>query len=331
MDNFIKNYQEQTLQNINLVSCIQNDMKPLFGTLKNICTILDELDDKIEKLSMIQTKDYFSTLDKFYTNLNIVDICIKLISDKYNWNDFDLIIEPSAGNGNFLLKIPSDKKIGIDIEPEHNDIIKHDFLKYTPPNVQNILSIGNPPFGRVSSLAIKFFNHAAKWSNVIAFIIPKTFRKLSVHNKLNLNFHLILDKSIPDKPCSFTPKMGVKCCFQIWERKNILRTSVILPVSHKDWMFLKLGPNDKNNQPTPPDGADFAILAYGGKCGKIKTKNLHKLRPKSWHWIKSNIDKKILVDIFSKLNFSESENTARQNSMGKAELIQLYINYCNSI
>ena len=38
---------------------------------------------------------------------------------------------------------------------------------------------------------------------------------------------------------------------------------IILPVEHPDWEFLKLGAKDKNNQPTPPANADFAILAYG--------------------------------------------------------------------
>jgi hypothetical protein len=29
------------------------------------------------------------------------------------------------------------------------------------------------------------------------FIVPKTFRKISVQNKLNKNFHLIYDRTIP--------------------------------------------------------------------------------------------------------------------------------------
>ena len=37
-----------------------------------------------------------------------------------------------------------------------------------------------PPFGKVSSLAIRFFNKCAQFSDVIAFIIPRTFNKVSV-------------------------------------------------------------------------------------------------------------------------------------------------------
>lgn len=264
-------------------------------------------------------------LDKFYTIPSTVDKCISTVGSIYDWNQWDLIVEPSAGNGNFLIKIPFVDKIGIDIMPEHPDIIKLDFFDYLPDkNKRNILVIGNPPFGRVSSLAIKFFNHAAKWSNVIAFIIPRTFRRISVQNKLNKYFHLKLDEEIPLKPCSFNPPMMAKCCFQIWEKTTIERDIVKLQTTHKHWEFLSLGPNDDNGQPTPPNNPDFAIRAYGGKCGEIKNDSLEKLRPKSWHWIKCNIDKTTLIDRFNNLDYSNSLNTARQNSIGRGELIALY-------
>ena len=264
-------------------------------------------------------------MDKFYTNADVVQMCLKYFEKYYTWNEWDLILEPSAGNGNFYLNIPSNNKIGIDIEPEHDSIQKCDLFKWSPPKKNmNILTIGNPPFGRISSMAVKFFNKTAEYSQVIAFIIPKTFRKISIQNKLNLNFHLVADMDIPNKPCSFTPKMNAKCCFQIWVKLKTKREKIELPISHIDWEFLKFGPKDDNNQPTPPNGSDFALRAYGGKCGEIVTENLHTLRPKSWHWIKSNIDVDVLKNNFNRLNYENCHNTARQNSIGKAELIQLY-------
>ena len=268
-------------------------------------------------------------LDKFYTIPSCSKKCIDKICQLYDITKWDLIVEPSAGNGSFLTQIPSINKIGIDIEPEHPSIMKQDFFNYIPDNT-NILVIGNPPFGRVSSLAIKFFNHAAKWANVIAFIIPRTFRKLSVQNKLNDMFHLVYDEEIPNKPCCFSPPMMVKCCFQIWEKSEVKRQIIDLPTTHKDWEFLKLGPKDIHGQPTPPSNADFAMRAYGGNIGEIKTEDLHTLRPKSWHWFKSNIDKEILIYRFNQLDYSNSVNTARQNSMGRAELVALYLDFLNS-
>ena len=264
--------------------------------------------------------------DKFYTNPEIVWRCLNSIEKRYKWNEWDLVVEPSAGNGSFLLKIPTPNKIGIDILPEHKDIISQDFFTYTPPsNVKKIIVIGNPPFGKVSSLAIKFFNHASKWANVIAFIVPRTFRRISVQNKLNTYFHLTLDEEIPNEPCAFNPPMMAKCCFQIWEKKQNERPIIKLSTTHEDWEFLKLGFKDEKGQPTPPNGADFAIRAYGGKCGEIVDKKLETLRPKSWHWIKSNIDKNILMERFTSLDYSRSFDTSRQNSIGKGELVQLYV------
>ena len=270
-------------------------------------------------------------LDKFYTNIPVAKMCIDNINSLFPLSSFDVVIEPSAGNGSFINNINHFNKIGIDISPECDDIIEMDFFDYKPEDKsEKILVIGNPPFGRVSSLAVRFFNHAAKWSDTIAFIIPKTFRKISVQNRLNLNFHLISDIDIVDKPCSFNPPMNVKCCFQIWQKKDIPRNPIRLPETHEDWQFLKLGPKDDNNQPTPPTNADFAIRAYGGQCGIIQMDELELLRPKSWHWIKSNIQISTLIERFESLDYTNSLNTARQNSIGKKELILLYSTWIDS-
>jgi hypothetical protein len=265
-------------------------------------------------------------MDKFYTIPDIAEKCLASVGSLYKWSDWGLVIEPSAGNGSFLTRIPTEKRIGMDILPEHKDIITQDFLTYAPPSdINKILVIGNPPFGRVSSLAIKFFNHAAIWADVIAFILPRTFRRVSVQNKLNRNFHLVWDEEVPMEPCSFHPPMMAKCCFQIWERREaVLRSMVELFTTHEDWDFLGFGPKDANGQPTPPLGADFAIRAYGGKCGEMVDVGLETLRPKSWHWIKAKINKQILMERFAALDYTISLDTARQNSIGRGELVKLY-------
>lgn len=264
-------------------------------------------------------------MDKFYTLPEVSKRCLDHVSARYDWSEWGLIVEPSAGNGSFLLQIPTNNKVGMDISPEHPDIVEQDFLTYTPKETTNILVVGNPPFGRVSSLAIKFFNHAASWSNVIAFVVPRTFRRVSVQNRLNDQFHLVFDEEIPTTPCSFSPPMMAKCCFQIWEKRQTKRPVHTLETAHKDWTFLGFGPKDERGQPTPPTGADFAIRAYGGRCGQVVTEHLETLRPKSWHWIRAH--KSDLVDRFKSLEhvvFETSQNTARQNSIGRGELIEVY-------
>lgn len=259
-------------------------------------------------------------IDKFYTSIPIVHECIyKFNKHVYDINDFDLVIEPSAGSGNFLLNIEHNNKIGLDIEPEHESIIKKDFFEYYPDKdlYNNILTIGNPPFGRVCSLAIKFFNHAAKFSKVIAFIIPRSFRKVSIQNKLDINFKLIYDMDISNKTHTFNPPINVKCCFQIWIITNKKRLIKKSEVKHNDWVFLNYNKDDLLL-------SDFAIRAYGGNCGEIVEEKFDTLNCKGWHFIKSNINIDKLKLNFAQLDFKNSKNTARQNSLGKAELVDLY-------
>jgi hypothetical protein len=153
-----------------------------------------------------------------------------------------------------------------------------DYFDYEPDSNLKYLIIGNPPFGKCCSLAIYFFNKSAEFADIIAFILPRTFKRVSVQNRLNLNFHLVYSKDLPLKPC-FEPKMSAKCCFQIWKRQINKRKKVVYDKTHSDFNFIKLGLKDKNNQPTPPKPADFVIKAYGANCGQI----VGSLRPKSWH------------------------------------------------
>lgn len=267
-------------------------------------------------------------LDKFYTKPEVAKQCIEDV-----WKireDWGLVVEPSAGNGSFYNRIPATSKIGLDISPEATDIIEQDFFTFIPVTNQDILVIGNPPFGKNSSLAIRFFNHASQWAEMIAFIVPRTFRKISLQNRLDLNFHLIHERELSTKPCCFEPPMMVKCCFQIWQRNAIPRRILVQPTTHPDWIFLPYGPKDGRGQPTPPQGAEFALRAYGGRCGEICETHLQDLRPKSWHWIKACIDKNLLINRFQQLDYSSGTHTARQNSIGRAELVSLYVSLLDS-
>ena len=123
-------------------------------------------------------------LDKFYTKSSIAKLCLSQL----DLSQYDFILEPSAGNGSFSHLIPN--CYAIDIEPESEDIIKQDFFLYEPENKNKILVIGNPPFGQQSNLALRFFNHAAEFADTIAFILPKSFKKISLQNQLDNYIHL---------------------------------------------------------------------------------------------------------------------------------------------
>lgn len=119
-----------------------------------------------------------SEKDQFFTNHDSARYCynkaLEVIAslgddpEKYN------IIEPSAGDGAFYNLFPTDRRIGVDIEPKCDGVIESDYLEWTPDNNNNIV-IGNPPFGLRGNLALKFINHSAKFSDYVCFVLPQLF------------------------------------------------------------------------------------------------------------------------------------------------------------
>lgn len=100
-------------------------------------------------------------LDKFYTKSSVAELCVSAFIANITIREQDLIVEPSAGNGSFIqpLKRIKCEKIFIDIAPDNNQIGSLNFLDWTPPSVSGkIHVVGNPPFGRQSSMCHKFLD-----------------------------------------------------------------------------------------------------------------------------------------------------------------------------
>ena len=172
-------------------------------------------------------------IDKYYTKDIIVEKCIDLIKNNIIISKDDLIIEPSSGNGAFihLIKTISNNYKFYDLEPENDEIIQQDYLEFDYKNLQKeykkIHIVGNPPFGRQSSLAIKFIKKSCEFCDSISFILPKSFKKESMKSKFPLNFHLVCEWDIPDN--SFlvnNVEYTVPCVFQLWEKKTECRIKI---------------------------------------------------------------------------------------------------------
>ena len=73
-------------------------------------------------------------LDKFYTKKEICKYLIQKLNKELNLQKFDLIIEPSAGNGSFLNFLPLEKTQAYDLLPEADNIIQQDWLTFSIPN-----------------------------------------------------------------------------------------------------------------------------------------------------------------------------------------------------
>lgn len=264
-------------------------------------------------------------LDQFFTNPVIAQQCSSMI----DIDGYDLCIEPSAGKGAFFRCLNPHKRIGLEIDEylckQNEELSCGSWFDY---NMEpgNTLVIGNPPFGTQNSIAIQFFNHAAKFARTIAFIVPRTWKRDQVQNQLCPWFHLSETVDLHEEMgggriFQGTDKTNVKCCFQVWDRMESKREKVKGNLEHKDWVFLKYEERDTGLH--PPANADFVVLAYGNRPGTVD-ESLHRWRPKSVHFIKSNIGIEELKARFNALDFSQASDSARQSSMGKQLLVKLY-------
>ena len=124
----------------------------------------------------------------------------------------------------FLIYFLNLNTLSYDIDPKKDYIKKQDFLKLNTNLLEKnkVLTIGNPPFGRQSSLAKKFIKKCSTFSEVIAFILPRSFKKESMHNQFPLSFHKILEIDIPKDSFTIDEKThDVPCVFQVWKKKNL--------------------------------------------------------------------------------------------------------------
>jgi len=297
---------------------------------------------KIKKLIILSKEEFEKTkekekekaiqLDQFFTKKEVALECLNILFETLGNTDEKIFIEPSAGNGSFYKFLKEKLVIGIEIDPymcKNTKYINKDFLSLKPENIisdfkekkKNIIIVGNPPFGKNSSKAINFFNHSTSFGDTIAMILPSTFKKVSIINKLDDNFSLI--KSVDLSPNSFTflnDSYSVNCVFQIWKREKNKRKKIILPMKHKDFKFLKF------EEITSEDTDIITIQRVGARAGQIMSKESNK-NSKNYYYIKPLVPG--VLEKFKLLNLEKREeklNTTSYPSLAKTELVELYSN-----
>lgn len=266
-------------------------------------------------MEMKQTKGLKrDVIDKFYTKKEIVDHIIELFKEYVAPNNDDLIIEPSAGNGAFINAIKSLKcnYRFYDLEPEHEEIIKQDYLLYntnTTNTNQKIHILGNPPFGRQSSLAIKFIKKSCEFCDTISFILPKSFKKDSLKKTFPSNFHLLFEIDLPKNSFLVNNKEeDVPCLFQIWIKKTYAR-DVTEKLEPHNFVFVK-----------KTDNPHISFRRVGVNAGSIDV-NCNNKSAQSHYFIRftnaNDLEKNI--ELLKSIVY-DSNNTVGPKSIGKQEL-----------
>ena len=257
-----------------------------------------------------------NTIDKYYTKDNVVELCLNYVKKYIEINSDDLIIEPSAGNGSFISGIKSitNNFKFYDLEPDNEEIIKQDYLEYDYVSARETYSkihiIGNPPFGRQSSLAIKFIKKSCEFCTSVSFILPKSFKKDSLKKAFPLIFHLICEIDLPDKAFIVDGlEHNVPCIFQIWEKKSINRVvnEKLQPIN---FIFV-----EKTENP------DISFRRVGVNAGTIDEK-IDEKSIQSHYFIKFTNGKTLTTNISNLSSICyEFNNTVGPKSISKQELI----------
>lgn len=203
--------------------------------------------------------------EQYYTPPETAEHCFNVMLGKVS-DDERMWLEPAGGTGSFIDAmvnggIPPEKIVSYDIEPKH-PLVKQtdDFLTEDITELANCVTLSNPPFGRANKLSVPFFNKCAEVSDYIGFIIPKSWRKWSVLNRLDTRFHLVHDEYlcvdyITDGQGS---KGKLNTIFQIYSKKDTFRE--IVRVEDRGYVVK-----------TTPEQADVSLTIFGRGCGTIST------------------------------------------------------------
>ena len=262
-----------------------------------------------------------NSLDQFYTRPETAEACLALFAARLPGFRADLFVEPSAGDGVFLERLP-EPRYGIDIMPAASGIDTGDFLAWTPDGgVETIAVVGNPPFGKNGAKAIAWFNHSARFAEVIAFIMPASLMKGSMQDRLDNRFHLLAEIPLLAEPFrAGSVWHQVNTVFQIWKRGSDRRPKSVRKTTHQDFRFVANAAE-----------ADFVIRRVGGRAGKILpsivgSADTRGYSPSSNLFVKAGgVDPLLLEARFRKLDFTDvRECVAANPSVSKSDVVALY-------
>lgn len=206
--------------------------------------------------------------EQYYTPVETSSHCLDVMM-KFSPNRGQTWLEPAGGTGSFieaftLSGISEDKILSFDIEPKHRLVkLTEDFLQEDISFISNCTTLTNPPFGRANKLAVPFFNKCAQVSNFIGFIVPKSWRKWSVIDRLDPNFHLVYDEDlnvdyIYDRHSHESSKGKLATVYQVWKRLDYKREPVLV----EDRGYI---------EKCSPEEADVSLTVFGRGCGNLST------------------------------------------------------------
>ena len=183
-----------------------------------------------------------------------------------------------------------------------------DFLDWQP-NMRFDVVIGNPPYGRVSALAVKFLNKAAELTSDVRYVLPRTFRKPSIMNRVTPELHLVEDDLVSDEMFGGT----ILTCYQRWEKRDYPRVKLPTVTSHPDFKFVTV------------DEANLFVGAVGAAAGSVKQEGYGHYNTRHYFLQVDDAVRDRLIAIQPRLKELARAATVGTPSLSKHELISTYV------
>lgn len=171
--------------------------------------------------------------------------------------------------------------------------------------------IGNPPYGVGANLAIKVLNKSAEHTDDVRMVLPLSFRKDSVINKVSPYLRCVQDELLPDD----TFPRSIRAVKQRWVTEDGVRDKIAMPTWHPDFEFLKWEQREE---------ADVFIGGAGqGPAGKVKTEGFLHYAP-GHHLIKCNDEvKERLLSLGAEFR-AEALTVCCLPGLAKSAIIKIY-------
>ena len=198
-----------------------------------------------------------SISDAYFTSTTSAEFCRSILKER-NWvSPNSVTLEPCCGNGSLLSGLPG-KILCSDLHDYGVGATIENYLE-APPKECNLI-FTNPPFGRAGSLALEFLKKATTECNRVAFILPASFRKISLLDRVPATHSLVADYVLPSQ--SYLLPDGstriVQTTFQLWERSLAPRPKLV-----------KIAPYQTYTKRVPANEAEFAFRTQGSSAGRV--------------------------------------------------------------
>lgn len=239
-----------------------------------------KLEELFERSQAERKQEAGVEADQFFTQPRVAARFAQWVKQLPFFTDVSRIIEPAAGAKDVAQHFPGIEMY--DLFPQSDDITQQDFLQSSFEPSPGTLVVMNPPYGKSSDLAIQFFNKAASFADYIAMIVPRTFRRSSIQNRLAQTHHLV-DEYVLPRNSFYLPAEGgdmkpydVPAVAQAWERREGKREIEQPRRTSQHFAFVR------------PEQADFAFRRKGRRAGQVT--EVEGTNPNSFFYIQGGPD-----------------------------------------